>query len=209
MHDKDIFLEGCKTLGIELDDLQRARIDQYALLLEKWSKKINIIGPDTVPYIYSRHLLDAAQIAPLIKKGEVILDIGAGAGLPSIVLAILTGAKVYACERVGKKVQFMREVKRQLKLDDSFFVLQEDVYKLDDEKYAFDVVTSRAFSELENILLAGNRVLKEGGRYVLLKGASVNDEINNSNLIFNMTVEEKKSITFKEGKILVLNPRST
>lgn len=209
MQDKKIFMEGCKGLGIRMTEEQEARIEQYAFLLEKWSKKINIIGPETIPYIYSRHILDAAQIAPFIKKGDTVLDIGAGAGLPSIVIAILTGAKVYACERVGKKVQFMNEVKRQLKLGDAFFTLQEDVYKLDVEKFSFDVVTSRAFSELNNILLAGNRVLKKEGRYVLLKGASIKEEINNSDLIFGMTQEEKKSITNKEGKILVLKSRST
>lgn len=209
MQDKQIFLDGCQKLGIDITEDQMARIEQYAFLLEKWSKKINIIGPETIPYIYSRHILDAAQLAPYIKEDDVVLDIGAGAGLPSIVIAILTGAKVYACERVGKKVQFMNEVKRQMKLGDSFFTLQEDVYKLDTQKYSFSVVTSRAFSELNNILKAGNRVLKEDGFYLLLKGASLNDEINNADLIFNMTQETKNSITNKEGKILVLKSRST
>lgn len=209
MQDRQIFLEGCKSLGINLTEDQMARIDEYALLLDKWSRKINIIGPETIPNIYSRHILDAAQLIPFVKSDDVILDIGAGAGIPSLILAILTDAKIYACERVGKKVQFMNEVKRQLKLGDQFFTLQEDAYKIDPEKYGFTLVTSRAFSELDNILLAGKRVLKNGGRFVLLKGASVKEEINKSTLIFDMTVEEKGSITFKDGKILVLKPRST
>lgn len=204
MQDRQIFIDGCKQLGLTLTEDQEARIDEYALLLDKWSKKINIIGPETRPYIYSRHILDAAQLVPYIKKDDIVLDIGAGAGIPSIILAILTGAQVYACERVGKKVQFMKEVKRRLKLDACFNVLQEDVYKLDTEKYAFTVVTSRAFSELSNIILAGKRVLKKEGHYVLLKGERLNDEINNVECIFEMTMEQKESITLKEGKILLL-----
>ncbi|MFT7144117.1 MAG: 16S rRNA (guanine527-N7)-methyltransferase, partial [bacterium] len=140
----------------------------------------------------------------LIKDDDFVLDIGAGAGLPSIVIAILTGAKVHACERVGKKIQFMSEIKRQLSLGDSFMPIQEDVYKLDTNTHSYSVITSRAFSELDNILKAGSTLLRDGGKYVLLKGASVEVEKNNTNLIKSMTVKEKDSITYAGGKILVI-----
>ncbi len=209
MNDRDIFIQKCAELNIQLTEEKLARIDQYAFLLEKWQKKFNLVGPDTIPYIYSRHILDCAQICSLIKSDDVVLDIGAGAGLPSIIIAILTGAKVHACELVGKKIQFMAEVKRQLKLGDHFLPLKEDVYKLHEKNERYSVITSRAFSEVDNILKAGNPLLLEGGKYVLLKGASFEDEKNNSPLIKCMTIEEKRSITFTGGKILVLSNSST
>tara|TARA_R110000868_G_scaffold218576_1_gene468983 strand:+ start:128721 stop:129356 length:636 start_codon:yes stop_codon:yes gene_type:complete len=211
MTDRQLFIDKCVGLGINLSTEKLERIDTYAFLLEKWQKKFNLIGPDTVPYIYSRHILDCAQIVPLIKDDDFVLDIGAGAGLPAIVIAILTGAKVHACERVGKKIQFMSEVKRQLKLGDRFMPLQEDVYKLDKKSNPYSVITSRAFSELDNILKAGNALLSNSGRYVLLKGVGVGAEKNNTKLIKDMTVEEKDSITYAGGKILVIKqvPRET
>lgn len=204
MQDRQLFIENCSKLNIELSEDKLARIDQYALLLEKWNKKFNLVGPDTIPHIYSRHILDCAQIVPFINKDDFVLDIGAGAGLPSIVIAILTGAKVHACERVGKKIQFMREVKRQLNLGDSFFALQEDVFKLPEKDQRYSVITSRAFSELDTILKAGKPLLKDGGKFVLLKGVSFEEEKNKTDLIKCMTIEEKESITFIGGKIMVL-----
>ena len=209
MSDRQIFIDKCAELDIELTEEKLARIDQYAFLLEKWQKRFNLVGPDTIPNLYSRHILDCAQICPLIKSDDVVLDIGAGAGLPSIIICILTGAKIHACELVGKKIQFMSEVKRQLKLGDQFLPLKEDVYKLSDKKERYSVITSRAFSEVDNILRAGNPLLLEGGKYILLKGASFDEEKNASPLIKCMTIEEKKSITFTGGKILVLSNGST
>lgn len=209
MSDRQIFIDKCAELDIELTEEKLARIDQYAFLLAKWQKKFNLVGPDTIPYIYSRHILDCAQICPLIKSDDFVLDIGAGAGLPSIIISILTGAKVHACELVGKKIQFMGEVKRQLKLGDRFLPLKEDVYKLVEKNNVYSVITSRAFSEVDNILKAGNPLLSEGGKYILLKGASFDREKNASPLIKCMTIEEKSSITFAGGKILVLSNRST
>lgn len=204
MDDRQLFIDKCAELDIELTADKLERIDKYAFLLEKWQKKFNLIGPDTVPYIYSRHILDCAQIVPLIKNDDFVLDIGAGAGLPSIIIAILTGAKVHACERVGKKIQFMNEVKRQLKLGDQFMPLQEDVYLLSEKNNTYSVVTSRAFSELDNILKAGSFLLVEDGRYILLKGVGIEVEKNSTDLIKCMTVTEKDSITYAGGKILII-----
>jgi 16S rRNA (guanine527-N7)-methyltransferase len=204
MNDRDIFIQKCVELNIQLSGEMLTRIDQYAFLLSKWQKKFNLIGPDTVPYIYSRHILDCAQICPMINSDDFVLDIGAGAGLPSIIISIITGAKVHACETVGKKIQFMGEVKRQLKLDDRFTPLNEDVYKLHLNNSRYSVVTSRAFSSVDNILKAGNPLLSKNGKYILLKGSNFDVEKNKSSLIKCMTVKEKDSITFIGGKVLVL-----
>jgi len=202
--DRQAFLDGCKKLDIEITSEQMERIDQYALLLEKWNQKFNLVGPDTIKHIYSRHILDCAQVVPFINDTDIVLDIGAGSGLPSLIIAILTGAEVHACERIGKKVQFMNEVKRKTKLGDRFLTLQEDVFNLHKKETRYSVVTSRAFSQLDIILKAGRSLLTEDGKFVLLKGVNYQDEILAANLKLDVTVDEKDSITFTGGKILVL-----
>jgi len=203
-NDRDTFLEGCKALKIELSDEKLKQIDLYAELLRKWSRKINIIGPETIPYIYSRHILDSIQVVPFINDDDIVLDVGAGAGLPSIIISIMTEAKVFGCERVGKKIQFMQEVRRKLSLE-SFFPLQKDAYKLKDDELGITVVTSRAFSELKNIIDVGEPLLKTDGRYVLLKGGAVDAEIKSLTLNKNVTIKKKKSITFADGNILLIS----
>ena len=204
MDDRQLFIDGCQKLGVELTDEKMERIDAYALLLEKWNKKFNLVGPDTIKHLYSRHLLDCAQVVPFLKAGDSVLDIGAGSGLPSLVVAILADVEVHACERIGKKVQFMREVKRQLSLGDKFEALQEDVFDLVDLEKRYSVVTSRAFAALDIIFKAGNPLLKGDGKFILLKGVQYKDEISAANLNLNVTVDEKESITFTGGKILVI-----
>ncbi len=202
--DRNKFLEGCKKLNINISKEQMTRIDEYAFLLAKWQKVYNLIGPDTVSEIYTRHLLDSIQIVPYIKNDDVVIDVGAGAGLPSIVLAIMTDAKIYACEKVSKKVSFMNEVRRKLCLDNCFEVLQRDVYGLSENDYLVTVVTSRAFSEMNDILRIGEDVFS-GCRYVLLKGEGVDDEIKKIKINNSVTFEKKQSITYLGGNILLGN----
>ena len=206
--DKQAFLQGCTALGITVSREKMAHIDTYALLLSKWNKKINLIAPSTVGEIYKRHILDSIQIIPEISDDDIVLDIGSGGGLPSLIIAIMTGARVYACERVGKKVQFMREVARKVNIQDRFTVLQEDVYQIDSSQYQFSVISARAFAEMSLIFKAGKPLLREGGKYVLLKGAIVDDELAKCHDIFNVTMEKKKSITSSSGSILIARPVS-
>jgi len=203
-NDRNLFLEGCEELKISISDDKLKQIDLYAELLFKWSGKINLIGPETVPYIYSRHILDSIQIIPFINDSDIVLDVGAGAGLPSVIISIMTEAKVFACERVGKKIQFMQEVRRKLGLE-NLSPLQKDAYKLNQDNLGITVITSRAFSELKNIIEVGDSLLKEDGRYVLLKGSAVDDEIENLSPNKNVTIKKKESITFADGNILLVS----
>ncbi|MBF0251987.1 MAG: class I SAM-dependent methyltransferase, partial [Alphaproteobacteria bacterium] len=67
--------------------MERLRI--YAALLERWQAKINLVGPDTLPDLWGRHMLDSAQLAPHIPEGARVADFGSGAGFPGLVLAAL------------------------------------------------------------------------------------------------------------------------
>ena len=83
-----------------------AKLEVYVKLLEKWQQRINLVSSKTLPYIWQRHILDCAQLtAYLPTKLGRIMDVGSGAGLPGIILAILTEFEVHLVESDTKKVR--------------------------------------------------------------------------------------------------------
>ena len=81
--------------GVSDEVLQRLAL--YADTLVKWQAKINLVGPDTLPDLWSRHMLDSAQLAPFIDPGAKVADLGSGAGFPGLVLAIMGGGSRPSC----------------------------------------------------------------------------------------------------------------
>ena len=173
-------------------------------MLLKWNTAFNLIAKSTENSIYERHLLDSVQLIPYLNDNEKILDFGSGSGLPAIPIALLMNAKVSACERAGKKCQFMNEARRQLLIGDRFQVLQEDIRNLPDLNNSYDVITSRAFADIEDIVMLGRPLLREGGRFVLLKNDKDLSKISELSEKFNMTFEIKESITSPVGKIITV-----
>lgn len=200
------FEAGLAALQIELTADARAKLDAYVGLLKKWQQAINLIGPQTVSTIYTRHILDSIQLRPHLPATGMVLDIGAGAGLPSVVLAITSPCHVTAVERNGKKARFLMTVRRELGLSDQLIVLNEDVSVLADRPDRYDVITARAFAPLEKILTLGLPLLKQGGYFLLPKGTSLNDELTNTRYNTPRAVTTHTSITAPDGKILVLKP---
>jgi 16S rRNA (guanine527-N7)-methyltransferase len=160
-------------LGLDLSDQQLDQLLSYAELLEKWNKTYNLIGRSTVGDICSRHIVDSLQLVKYFKDANSILDFGAGAGIPSIVLAIVLGCEVTACERIGKKVQFVQFVKRKLVLT-NLKVVNVDVKEIKDK---YDYITCRAVASLHDILVLTNHVKSKAQKYVLPKGEGYKDEI--------------------------------
>ncbi len=194
------FLDGCSRLGLTPTPEQEKQLKRYAELLTQWQARINLVGPDTIPHLYTRHMLDSAQLVPYVGTGKNILDIGSGAGFPALVLAILTDNKITACERVGKKVQFMMHVSRETGLKDRFSVIQKDVRQVEG---IYDVVTARALADLKDLFEWTDHLKNEETTFVFPKGESVNKEISSANQFWVMTTQLEKSITSIEAKILI------
>jgi 16S rRNA (guanine527-N7)-methyltransferase len=93
-----------------------AQIETYVELLLTWQAKINLIGPSTIEDVWRRHILDTLQLLPLMHgKTEAVADLGSGAGIPGLVLALGGNLRAELYESNGKKVAFLREAIRQTK----------------------------------------------------------------------------------------------
>ncbi len=183
-----------------------AKFETYATLLETWQKNINLIGPGTHGDIWKRHFLDSWQLLPLLEKAGkrpadlTVLDIGAGAGFPGLVLSLAAGARVFLVEPNPKKGAFLRAVIRET--GGNAEVLQSKVEDL--TPFPVDIVTSRALAKTERILSWGAPFLGLGGEIWLLKGKSLDQELTSVQKKRNMSAEIFPSLTDPEGKIVRL-----
>src|SRR5262249_5471779 len=92
----------------------KSRLETYVSILLAWQERINLIGPSTVPQVWERHVADSLQLIALLPpKTQIIADLGSGAGIPGLILAIATGHHVTLYESNGKKCAFLREAIRQ------------------------------------------------------------------------------------------------
>lgn len=195
------FLEGCKLIGLQPSPLQLQQLERYVALLKQWQKTYNLISSSTLDDVWVRHILDCAQLVPYLKPGEKVLDIGSGAGLPAVVLAILSDARITACERLGKRVQFLRHVSRESSIKEKLEVVQSDVLKLEGN---FDVITARAVAELSMLFGLSLHVAHQDTRWLLQKGQDYKNEIRALSKEICVTVDVHQSITSIDGVVLDL-----
>ncbi|MFB0952702.1 MAG: 16S rRNA (guanine(527)-N(7))-methyltransferase RsmG [Rhodospirillales bacterium] len=177
------------------------RFEIYLAILSKWQRAINLVGKNTLADAWRRHILDSAQLLPHIEKDLKIADLGSGAGLPGLVIAIATGANVQLVESDQRKATFMREVARETGTGVDVHVARiEDLPSLN-----VDIVTARALAPLPKLLPWVHRHLKKGGKSVLMKGAGVDQELTESTKEWTMNVVRKPSISDASGTILIVN----
>src|SRR5579872_1579950 len=93
------------------------RLQKYVELLFKWQKTINLVGNTTLKDVWNRHIIDSLQLLEHIIDHDRIVDIGSGAGLPGLVIAIIRGGEVALIESDGRKVAFLREASRITETD--------------------------------------------------------------------------------------------
>ena len=164
----DFLHTNAQTMGVVLDATQVDVLLRYAELIAKWNKTYNLTAISNPRDILIHHILDSLSIIPFLDEvqSQDILDIGAGAGLPSVVIAILTHHRVMSVDKVAKKCTFMQFVKAQLGLSNLIVTHS----RVEDIHMTFDVITSRAFSSITNTLELSSKLLKKNGKYLLLKG---------------------------------------
>ena len=174
-------------------------INQFISLLKFWNKKINLVHVDTMKNLQQRHIDDCAQLRNYIDPSHTILDIGAGAGFPGVILSIYGFENVILCEKDFKKSVFLKDVKRQLKLD--YTVFNGDVYQFDTSKIHTPITAvSRAYGSLSELLEAMDKLKISTG--VFNKGRQYKLEINEAKLNFNFNCTTFKSITDINGVVL-------
>lgn len=175
------------------------QLEKYVSLIEKWQKSVNLISGKTLPEIWTRHIIDSFQLVKFLSSSDVIVDLGSGAGLPGMVLAI-AGHNVTMVESDGKKIAFLREAARQLNVD--IFLQHQRVEDVSLPVNA--IVTARAFASLSVILTLLSDKLTSSHKLLLLKGKTYEDEIAEAQKYHQFDVEIFPSIADASGVILLL-----
>ena len=170
---------GSELLGLSLSDTQQQQLLTYIYLLQKWNQVYNLTAVKDPEQMLTQHVLDClAVVRPLKEKAPLaknLLDVGAGGGLPSVILAIVCSElKVLAVDAVAKKTAFIQSTAHALGLAN----LQAQHARVESLSQTFDVVSSRAYASLADFVLSSRACLAPGGWWMAMKGVIPEDEIS-------------------------------
>ena len=150
------------------------KLDCYVQLLIKWQARINLISSKTLPEIWHRHILDSAQLVSYLPKTpSVILDMGSGAGLPGVILAILTRHQLHLVESDSRKIAFMRTALRET---GTSAILHEQRMETVPALRP-DIITARALAPLSQLITLASGQHHEEIEYLFLKGREAKQEL--------------------------------
>lgn len=189
-----------KLTGVSRETL--ARLEHYAALLATWQAKINLVSTASLKDIWRRHILDAAQLRALIPGScRRLVDIGSGAGLPGLILAILGVKGVLLIESDGRKCAFLQEAARVTGTEVEIYNGRTETASLDRPAA---VITARALAPLAKLLPLAHPLASPDAEYVFLKGQTVEQELTAVQKSWTLRVERFPSITDPSGTILRL-----
>jgi 16S rRNA (guanine527-N7)-methyltransferase len=171
----DVLKQGIKQLQLALSEDQVEKLLDYLALLNKWNAVYNLTSVRDPMEMVKLHLLDSLAAVSAFKGAAHVLDVGAGGGLPGMVLAISRpDVQVSMIDTVHKKTAFLNQVKAELGLG-NVTVYTKKVQELA-VKTKFDVITSRAFADLSDFVNWSGHLLQEGGHFIALKGTAPAEE---------------------------------
>jgi len=182
------------------------KLSTYEKMLVEWNEKFNLISASTLPNIWMRHFSDSAQILKYIPANATKLaDMGAGAGFPGLVLAILaqehkTSLHIHEIESTGKKAHFLQAVVDELKLNVT--IRRSRVEDIRDLKA--DIVTARALKALPELLKYANYLTHKDTICIFPKGKNAAEELTEARKYWTFALETHPSRSDDSGIILVL-----
>ena len=193
-----------KTLNFSDSDF--IKLDLFEKSLLKYNKRYNLISKNTENTIWSRHILDSAQLLRFFSTNvdANLVDLGSGAGFPGLIIAIFnknTGFHVKLYEKSSVKRDFLKKMNKELdlKLD-----IEDNVYE---GTIDADIIVSRAFKKLDKMISISREIAKKPHKMIILKGKNAQEEINSISLDNNYSYKLEKSITSTDSKIIVVNVR--
>ena len=182
--------EVCAYLNVSRET--EAKLKAYVKLLQKWQQSINLVSSKTLPHIWQRHILDCAQLTQhLPTRLSRIMDIGAGAGLPGLILALLTKHEVHLVESDAKKIAFMRTA-----LAETNVCATIHHTRIENLPYLnIDVITARALAPVSKLIELTQPQVHPGLSYLFLKGKGVDQELTELSNLSKLKAVSYPSIT--------------
>jgi 16S rRNA (guanine527-N7)-methyltransferase len=180
---------------------QMADLEQLRAMLADWNERMNLVSAGSLAGFWPRHAFDSAQLLRIAPTARTWVDIGAGAGFPGLVLAILlkgeAGAKVHLVESVAKKCRFLEAVVDALALP-----AQVHNDRAENLSLKADVVTARAVAPLGRLLAFAKPYLAKGAIGLFQKGRGAEAEIADARAAWRFTCNVIPSLSDPEGRIL-------
>lgn len=179
------------------------RLAAFRSLLLRWNARINLISGETAAEIDQRHIADCAQLQPLLPEHGPIADLGSGAGLPGLVLAILQPEReIHLVESDKRKAAFLVEASAQLKLP----MVRVHACRAENAQLpSLSAVTARALAPLTALLPHADKFLAPGGIALFPKGKTAEKELTEAAQDWHFTLERFPSATSPEATILRLS----
>lgn len=170
--------QGARVAGLEISERSLASFELFVNELRKWNRKVNLTAITGDDEVAAKHIIDSLFFAGFVESKERVLDVGSGAGLPAIPLKIVRpDTNVVSVDAIAKKIHFQRHVSRLLRFE-GFEALHARIEDLHASRGGcFDVVTSRAFTNLCQFVSLSSPMLAPGGRLIAMKGPAAPEEI--------------------------------
>lgn len=178
MSQAEILASGIANAGWDVSQATQQKLLDYLALLQKWNKVHNLTAVRDPDEMVTLHLLDSLSVLPHVQalSPSRLLDVGSGAGLPGIILALcMPDLKVTTIDAVQKKASFMRQAKAELGIAN----LEVIAGRVEQHRpsQAYDIVISRAFSEIALFIKLTRHLIAESGQWLAMKGVNPVEEL--------------------------------
>lgn len=184
-------------------DAAMADLTVFLARLTEANEVMNLVGPDSIPDFWNRHAWDSAQLLAIAPDALTWADLGAGAGFPGVVLAILLkgrpGAHVWLIDSLGKRCRFLQTIVDALDLPAT--VING---RAEDHAVEVDVVTARAVAPMEKLLGYAQGYIRAGAQAVFLKGEKAEAELLEARKVWHLEAELTVSRSDPRGRIVTV-----
>jgi 16S rRNA (guanine527-N7)-methyltransferase len=182
---------------------QIADLEAFRQRLVEANAVMNLVGPDSLPDFWNRHVWDSAQLLDLAPEAKTWADLGAGAGFPGLVLSIMLkgreGAHVWLIDSLAKRCRFLREVVDALSLPATVIVGRAEA-----QSVTCDIVTARAVAPMEKLLGYAQPYFQRGAQGLFLKGERAESELIEARKSWHFEAELAPSQSDVRGRIVTI-----
>ncbi|MEQ9111851.1 MAG: 16S rRNA (guanine(527)-N(7))-methyltransferase RsmG [Rhodospirillaceae bacterium] len=183
--------------SVSRETLEQCKI--YVDVLKDWNSRMNLVARSTLDDVWHRHMLDSAQVFPLISQdAKTLVDLGSGAGFPGLVLAAMGVPEVHLVESTGKKAAFLQAAADEMGVSVKIHNARIEALK----PFVADVITARALAPLKKLLSYAQKFSGPDTKHIYLKGQHIADELTDAHKMWNIKVDRRPSITDPRGSVL-------